>query len=529
VTLVAGVDSSTQSCKVLIVDAESGATVREGRAPHPDGTEVDPAAWWGALVTAVDAAGGLDDVAAISVGGQQHGLVALDAEGRVVRDALLWNDTRSAGAADDLIAEVGAAEYAALAGSVPVASFTATKLRWMRDHEPALAARIAAVALPHDWLTWRLRGYGPVGESPLGPVLEQLVTDRSDASGTGYWSPASGAYDLELFQLALGRPAHEADPAAPAAALATASATAPATASTDLHNSGVGAAVVLPRVLGPGVSTTMDAATPELRGSRAGVLVGAGAGDNAAAALGLGAGPGDVVVSIGTSGTVFAVSAKPIVDESGAVAGFADAAGAYLPLVATLNAARVLDAVAALLGVDHDQLSDLALAAEPGAGGLVLQPYFEGERTPNLPNATATLTGMSLASTTRENLARAAIEGMLCGLADGLDAIVCHGLHPRRLLLIGGAARSPAVPAIAAQVFGLPIVVPEPGEYVARGAARQAAGVLRGAELAGTVHTSADLAGTVPEWPLAVHAAVEHPAQPQVRAAFAAAFARTAH
>jgi len=273
----------------------------------------------------------------------------------------------------------------------------------------------------------------------------------------------------------------------------------------------------------------MDAATPELRGSRAGVLVGAGAGDNAAAALGLGAGPGDVVVSIGTSGTVFAVSPEPIVDESGAVAGFADAAGAYLPLVATLNAARVLDAVAALLGVDHDQLSDLALAAEPGAGGLVLQPYFEGERTPNLPNATATLTGMSLASTTRENLARAAIEGMLCGLADGLDAIVRHGLHPRRVLLIGGAARSRAVPAIAAQVFGLPIVVPEPGEYVARGAARQAAGVLRGAAPAGTVHASAELDGTLPEWPLAVHAAVEHPAQPQVRAAFAAAFARTAH
>ena len=531
-TLVAGVDSSTQSCKVLIVDAATGATVREGRAPHPDGTEVNPAAWWAAFVAAVDAAGGLDDVAAISVGGQQHGLVALDAEGRIVRDALLWNDTRSARAAADLIAEVGAAEYAARAGSVPVASFTATKLRWMRDHEPALAARIAAVALPHDWLTWRLRGYGPSGESPLGPVLEQLVTDRSDASGTGYWSPASGAYDLELFALALGRPAREAHPEA--ATAGTASAAAPATTagtapSPDLHNSGVGAAVVLPRVLGPGVSTTMDAATPELRGSRAGVLVGPGAGDNAAAALGLGAGPGDVVVSIGTSGTVFADSPEPIVDESGAVAGFADAAGAYLPLVATLNAARVLDAVAALLGVDHDQLSDLALAAEPGAGGLVLQPYFEGERTPNLPNATATLTGMSLASTTRENLARAAIEGMLCGLADGLDAIVRHGLRPRRLLLIGGAARSRAVPEIAAQVFGLPIVVPEPGEYVARGAARQAAGVLRGTGLAGTVHASAEPAGTLPEWPLAVHAAVEHPVQPEVRAAFAAAFARTAH
>ncbi len=494
-TLVAGVDTSTQSCKVLIVEAETGAVVREGRAPHPEGTAVDPAAWWAAFVAAVDAAGGLADVAAIAVGGQQHGLVALDADGRVVRDALLWNDTRSAGAAADLIAEVGAAAYAARTGLVPVASFTATKLRWMRDHEPDLVPRIAAVALPHDWLTWRLRGYGPLGESPLGPVLDELVTDRSDASGTGYWSPTTGAYDLELFALALGRPAREADPTrAPAR----------------LHNSGDPAAVVLPRVLPPGVSTTVDAATPELRGSRAGVLVGPGAGDNAAAALGLGAASGDVVVSIGTSGTVFAVSPEPIVDETGAVAGFADAAGAHLPLVATLNAARVLDAVAAVLGVDHDGLAELALAADPGAGGLVLLPYFEGERTPNLPDATATLSGMTLASTTRENLARAAIEGMLCGLADGLDAITRLGLRPQRLLVVGGAARSAAVSTIAAQVFGVPVVVPEPGEYVARGAARQAA----------------ELLGATPPWSLAVHAAVEHPAQPQVRAAYAAAYAR---
>ncbi len=492
-TLVAGVDTSTQRCKVLIVDAATGATVREGRAPHPEGTSVDPAAWWRAFVAAVDEAGGLADVEAIAVGGQQHGLVALDAEGRVVRDALLWNDTRSASAATDLIAEVGAAAYTQRTGSAPVASFTATKLRWMRDHEPHLVPSIAAVALPHDWLTWRLRGYGPLGKSPLGPVLDELVTDRSDASGTGYWSPSTGAYDLELFGLALGRPGRDA---------------APGSAAADTS------AVVVPRVLAPGASTTIDAANPELRGSRAGVRVGAGAGDNAAAALGLGAGPGDVVVSIGTSGTVFAVSPQPVVDTSGTVAGFADAAGAYLPLVATLNAARVLDAVAALLGVDHDGLADLALAAEPGAGGVVLLPYFEGERTPNLPDATASLSGLTLASTTRENLARAAIEGMMCGLADGLDAIARHGLHPRRLLLVGGAARSRALPAIASAVLELPVVVPEPGEYVARGAARQAAGVLLGSS---------------PEWPLAVHASVEHPSQPHVRAAYAAAFARTHH
>ncbi len=494
-TLVAGVDSSTQSCKVVVVDLETGATVREGRAPHPEGTAVDPAAWWDALIAAIADAGGLGDVAAVAVAGQQHGMVALDERGRVVRDALLWNDTRSAAAAAALVAEVGAAEYARRTGVVPVASFTATKLRWLRDHEPENAARVAAVCLPHDWLTWRLRGYGPADESPLGPVLDALTTDRSDASGTAYFSPTSGAYDLDLFERALGRAARVAG-AAPAAPADPAR----------VDNSGVPAPVVLPRVLTPGESVAIDAAVPELSTLQTGALVGAGAGDNAAAALGLGAEPGDVVVSIGTSGTVFAVSEHPVADPGGAVAGFADASGAHLPLVATLNAARVLDAVARLLGVDHDELGRLALAAEPGAGGLVLQPYFEGERTPNLPDATATLFGLTLAATTRENLARAAIEGMLCGLADGLDAVTRLGVPVRRLALIGGAAANPAVAAVAATVFGMPVTVPEPGEHVARGAARQAAWAL---------------AGALPAW--AVATAVDVPADPhpEVRAQYA--------
>ncbi len=182
--LVAGVDSSTQSCKVVIVDPASGAVVRQGRAPHPDGTEVDPQAWWQAFCVAVAQAGGLDDVAALSVGGQQHGMVCLDAGGQVIRPAVLWNDTRSAAAARELIIEAGDGDqmsgarwWADATGSVPVASLTVTKLRWLADHEPQHAARIAAVCLPHDWLTWKIAG---------SPSLEALVTDRSDASGTGY-------------------------------------------------------------------------------------------------------------------------------------------------------------------------------------------------------------------------------------------------------------------------------------------------------------------------------------------------------
>ncbi|HMO10573.1 MAG TPA: FGGY family carbohydrate kinase, partial [Actinotalea sp.] len=402
-TLVAGVDSSTQSCKVVIRDAETGTLVRSGRTSHPDGTEVDPRHWWSALQEAIAEAGGLDDVAAVGVGGQQHGMVALDADGAVVRDALLWNDTRSAGAATDLIAELGDGDPAAGArtwaeaiGSVPVASFTVTKLRWLRDHEPERAARVAAVALPHDWLTWRLAGYGPAAEGGV-PDLAALTTDRSDASGTGYWSAATGDYLPELVRRALG------------------------------HD------VVLPRVLGP--------AEVAHRVSRPGLddlLLAPGAGDNAAAALGLGMEPGDVAVSIGTSGVVSAISPHATADATGMVTGFADATGAYLPLACTLNASRVLDAAARLLGVDHDGLSTLALSAPAGADGLVLVPYLEGERTPNKPDATGALHGIRLGNTTPAHLARAAVEGMLCALADGLDALRAQGVPVERIRLIGG-------------------------------------------------------------------------------------------
>jgi xylulokinase len=424
VPLVAGVDSSTQSCKVLVVDAVTGAVVRRGRASHPDGTEVHPGHWWTALQQAVAEAGGLDDVSAVSVGGQQHGMVALDDSGEVVRPALLWNDTRSAPAATDLTAELGGAEvWAHEVGLVPVASFTVTKLRWLAEHEPAAAARTASVCLPHDWLTWRLAG-----------APDEIVTDRSDASGTGYWSAATGAYVPRLLVRALG---HEAR---------------------------------TPRVAAP----------DEVVGTGAGAewVLGPGCGDNAGAALGLGASPGDVVVSLGTSGVVTAVSLVPAADVTGAVAGFADATGHFLPLVATLNAAQVLDVTARLLGVDHAGLSDLALSAAPGAGGVVLVPYLQGERTPDRPDATGSFLGLTLAGTTPANVARAAVEGLWCGLADGLAALRAHGAEVNRVLLVGGAAASPAVRQLGAEVLGLPVDVPPAEEYVALGAARQAAWVL---------------------------------------------------
>jgi xylulokinase len=216
-----------------------------------------------------------------------------------------------------------------------------------------------------------------------------------------------------------------------------------------------------------------------------------------------------VVVSVGTSGTVFAVSDRPAADPSGIVAGFADATGRFLPLVCTLNAARVLDAAAAMLGVGHERLSELALSAPPGAGGLVLVPYLEGERTPNRPHATGALHGLRLANTTPACLARAAVEGLLCGLADGLDALLAQGVEVRRVLLIGGGARSQALRRIAPTVLDHPVVVPPQAEYVADGAARQAAWALAGGP-------------EPPRWDLAGAETFEADPVPEVRERYAA-------
>lgn len=420
--LVAGVDSSTQSCKLVVCEAETGEVIRTASVPHPAGTEVDPAEWWSALESA--SSGLLDDVGALAVAGQQHGMVAIDGNGDVVRKALLWNDTRSAEAATKLVDELGGPDsWADAVGSVPVASFTVTKLRWMAEHEPDLARRTERVLLPHDWLTWRLTDGG------------EAVTDRGDASGTGYWSPTTGQYRPDLAKLAFGR---EVD---------------------------------VPRV----------AAVDEVVGeTRDGILLAPGTGDNMAAALGLDLQPGDVLVSLGTSGTVFAVSDQPAADGTGTIAGFADATGRFLPLVCTLNAARVLDATASMLGVDLARLGQLALSAPSGAGGLRMLPYLDGERTPNLPHATGSLVGMTRATMTPAHLARAAFEGMLCGLADGLDALRAFGVEVRRVLLIGGAAKSVAVRTIAPAIFQAEVAVPRTAEYVALGAARQAAWALRG-------------------------------------------------
>jgi xylulokinase len=436
--LVAGVDSSTQSTKVLLCQAEDGTVVGQSSAPHPDGTECAPELWWQALGEA--GRGLLDRADAIGVAAQQHGMVVLDEAGQVIRPALLWNDMRSAPQAAALIAELGGpAEWARRTGSVPTASFTVTKLRWLAEHEPASAERAAHVLLPHDWLTWRLTG----GADVRGGAVE-AATDRGDASGTGYFSPALSKWLPDIAADALGHP------------------------------------VGLPRLASP---AEIVGRTP------GGAALSAGTGDNMGAALGLGVGLGEVVVSIGTSGTAYAVAAEPAADESGLVAGFADATGRFLPLVATVNAARILTVTARMLGTDPSGLSRLALAAPAGAGGLTLLPYLDGERSPNRPDASGVLRGLTSTNTTPENLARAAVEALLCSLADAIGNLADCGITAQRVILIGGAARSEAVRRIAPAIFEVPVTVPPPAEYVALGAARQAAWALSGAE-------------SPPQWPL---------------------------
>ncbi|MEU6390872.1 xylulokinase [Streptomyces sp. NPDC046939] len=423
---VVGVDSSTQSTKALVVDVATGEVVASGQAPHTvtsgAGRESDPEEWYTALRTALAQCGdAARQASAVSVGGQQHGLVTLDAQGRPVRPALLWNDVRSAPQARRLVEELGGPKvWADRFGSVPGASFTVSKWAWLAEHEPEAVRATAAVRLPHDYLTGRLTGEG--------------TTDRGDASGTGWWASATETYDEEI----LGRVG--LDPA------------------------------LLPRVVGPGevAGTVQDAELPFSKGT----LVAAGTGDNAAAALGLGLHPGTPVLSLGTSGTVYAVSTRRPTDPSGIVAGFAAAHGDWLPLACTLNCTLAVDRIAALLGLDRE--------AVEGGGEATILPYLDGERTPDLPHASGLLTGLRH-DTTAGQLLQAAYDGAVHALLGALDRVLDDDAdRSTPLLLIGGGARGTAWQQTVRRLSGRPVQVPEARELVALGAAAQAAAILTG-------------------------------------------------
>ncbi|MEU6816943.1 FGGY family carbohydrate kinase [Streptomyces sp. NPDC046860] len=429
--IVAGLDSSPAFTRIVVCDTDTGAVLRQGYAPHPlnvpEGAprtaDVDPQAW---LLSLGEAAGGglLEGVQAIGVSTQANAVVPLDAQGNTVRPAMAGTDKRAQVAAADLIDALGGREaWAHAVGCVPQAARPVTKLRWLAKNEPENASRTALLLQAHDWLVWQLLGR---------PA--RRTTDRGGASGTGYWSAATGAYRPDLVEMALG---HQ---------------------------------VALPEVIGPAEAA---GTTPE------GLLISAGTGETMAAAFGLGIGLGDAVVSLGASGSVMAVHTEALADQSGMITSLADATGMHLPVVTTLNAVRALRGTAELLGVpDLKTLSELALGSTPGSHGLVLLPYLEGERIPDLPHTAGTLSGLRRESMKPQHLARASFEGMLCGLADALDVLRGRGVAVRRIFLLGQAAELPAVQALAPSLFGVQVVVPQPADYAAIGAARQAAWAL---------------------------------------------------
>jgi xylulokinase len=436
--VVLGVDSSTQTTKVLAVDLDTGAALAEGRTPHSGEDIQDPSAWWVALRSATRAA--LSDdfaVRGIAVAGQQHGCVTIDTSGMPVRPAPLWNNVASAPDADRLNM---LADFAAEVGSRLVASFTIAKLAHLARTAPDDLTRTASVGLPHDWLNLKLTGV--------------LASDRGEASGSGWWSPAEGRIRRDLLALAVGK--EDA------------------------------ARLRLPEVRGPEdpAGALTSAAAAEL-GLPAGIPVGPGTGDNMGAAVGVGAAPGEYVISLGTSGTAFAVSEQPTHDQSGSVCGFADATGRFMPLACMLNCTRVFDTVANLLGIPRAEALDRAGAVEPGAGGLVLIPYFGGERTPNLPEATGTIFGLNAETTIPDRFLRAAVDGVAAGLAYCVDALQRLGISAPVVTLVGGGSAHPTWQQAIADATGLPVVVRAGGEHCARGAATQIAAIVRGETVAG--------------------------------------------
>ncbi|MEU7510583.1 FGGY family carbohydrate kinase [Streptomyces sp. NPDC042898] len=487
-SVVIGVDSSTQSTKAVAVDAGTGELLAVARAPHTvTGTggarESDPEEWWTALVTAVRAAvrdAGVPpaSVTGIAVAGQQHGLVTLGADDRPLRPALLWNDTRSAPQAAALAESLGGPEsWLERTGSVPVASMTAAKWQWLREHEPAHAAATTGVRLPHDYLTERLTGHA--------------VTDPGDASGTCWYGGgggggtggadgSTGAQESPGANETPGLDETTDGNRAPEGNRAPGNAYDP----TILNLLGLDEAL-LPTVAPTGATRvgTLTAAAAEALGLPRTVAVAAGTGDNMAAAVGLGLGGAGLldhpVVSLGTSGTVFAAT-RTRSDRPG-LAGFAGTDGTYLPLGCTLNCTLAVDRFATLLGLDRE---DVALG---GADGVVVLPYLDGERTPDLPHAAGLVTGLRHTTDPRAILG-AAYEGAAFTVLRALDELLAAcGLDPtdsavrdRPLRLIGGGARGRAWTDTVRRLSGRPLVVPAAEELVALGAAALAAGAVTG-------------------------------------------------
>lgn len=441
---LAGIDSGTQSTKVLIVTDE-GRVVGGGQAPHalieglPLGhKEQHPREWIAALKEAFRAAtadAGIDPlhIAAVGVSGQQHGLVALDKKGEVIRPAKLWCDTSTAAECAELMDAVGGRDaYRELIGNGLPSGYTASKLLWLRKNEPANFERLATVLLPHDYLNFWLTGGG-------------RAMEWGDASGSGLMDVRTRTWRGEVVA--------------------------------SIHPKLMTAMPELRPSWEP-AGTIGEEAAVALGLSRK-CVVAAGGGDNMMAAIGTGnVAPGVVTVSLGTSGTIFAYSAEPIIDPEGEIAAFCDSTGRWLPLLCTMNVTVATEMVRALFGLDVNELNDAAAHVRPGADGLMLLPYFEGERTPDVPDGTGVWFGSNHRTATPGHFARAAMEGATLGLNYGFGRLKQLGIEPTEIRLTGGGAKSALWRQVCADVFNAPVVACVEPEGAAYGAAMQARWIL---------------------------------------------------
>lgn len=456
--VVAGVDSSTQSCKVELHDALDFTLLARGSAAHPPvappTSEQHPEAWWCAFVDAfrqaLSAAPADSRVAAISIGGQCHGLVALGEDNQPLGPAKLWNDTTTTPDLQELLTRIDPELFIQRTGSLPTAAFTISKLAGLAAHDTETLRAMRSALLPHDYLVFRLTGH--------------MATDRSEASGTGYFDADANEYVWDFLDEVWSR--------------------------ADWPS-------IVPRVAGADeVVGMLHAQALDELGLAGEVIVGAGGGDQHMSAVGLGLMRGELAVSLGTSGVVFSPHPDPVRDPSGLVNGVAGVPGGFLPLACTLNSTKVTDAFTRWLGVDHAELSRLALSADPD--GPVLVAYLDGERTPNRPHARGLMVDLT-SSTSREQLARAAYEGVVFGLRASVEQLGTVGVDTTgNAVLVGGGSRAQAYQQLLADALQRPIRTPRTGEAVARGASIQAFALHAGTPLVEA------MAQFRPEMPVAV-------------------------
>ncbi len=440
-TLIIGLDNGTQGTKCLVYDPERRGILAQAYAPHELITgahgrrEQEPQGWIEAAERTLRAclsAEGVDPrrVAAIGVSGQQHGCVPLDADGKPLRPAKLWCDTETVAECGLIIERAGGhqAVMAAIGNRLAV-GFTASKVLWLQRNAPELYARLAHILLPHEYLNFWLTGH--------------YRAEAGDASGTAYFDIRRRCWSTELLRAI--------DPRRDLSAC-------------------------LPELIAP------DAPHGRLRpklaqslGLSPEVLVSSGGGDNMMAAIGTGnVTPGVVTVSLGTSGTVFAYSDQPVVDADDEVSAFCSSSGGWLPLVCTMNVTVATETIRRLLNLSLREFDAAAEEAPRGAGGLLLLPFFNGERTPPWPRASALFAGMTTENCERRNVCRAAMEGATLGLRYGLEAMQRQGVRPKEIRLVGGGAKSPLWRQLSAEIFGMPVVCPVVAEAPAMGAVIQA-------------------------------------------------------